>query len=60
MLFFISAADRQPVLIFFSGSHSTPDVALRLVQVQDNSSLSSQRRIDGDKPFRTVFMYCRF
>ena len=57
-LFLLPAADRQPVLVFLPCSHSAPDVAFGLVQIQDHSGLSSKRWIDGDKSLRAVLMDC--
>ena len=46
--------------IFLPCGHSSPDVPLRLVDVQHNAGLSGQRWIDVQQPLRNVFMrrYC--
>lgn len=55
-LFLLTAADCQPVLVFLPCSHSTPDMALRFVQIQDHSGLGGKRWIDRDKSLRAVLV----
>lgn len=43
-------ANREPVLIFLTGRKSTPDMALGLVDIQDDSGAGSEGRIDMFKP----------
>ena len=43
--------------IFFSRSHPSPDVALRLVDVQHLAGLPGERRVDLNETVGYVFMY---
>ena len=48
------------VKIFFSGSHSSPDMALGFIQIEHHTGFSSQRRINYLKPFGHIFMFGRY
>ena len=46
--------------IFFSGSKSATDMALRLVHIQNRASLSCQCRVDLYQSVRYIFVYSGF
>ena len=43
--------------IFFFGSHSTANVALRLIDIDDLASLSGKAWVDLDQTLGDIFMY---
>lgn len=45
--------------IFFLCSHASPDMSLRLVNIQYHSGSGRQRWIDLDQPLGNVLMYSR-
>ena len=45
------------VQIFLSRSHPSPDMALRLVHIQDFARFSRQGGVDLEEPFGDVLMY---
>ena len=40
------AADSQTMLVFLPGGHAAPDMALRLVHIQNNPRLGGQAGVD--------------